>query len=353
VSVLSPAIAIRPFDASAAPRWDAYLRQASGGTICHLTGWSSVIERVWSHQPYSIYAEQAGAVVGILPLFQLQSRIFGSMLVSTPAAIYGGVVADHLAARRALLAEAQRLAERLAVDYLELRNSQPDGASEAAGFLQKDLYVTFERPLPADETTLLASLPKKIRYAIRQARRSGLSSQLGREALLDQFYDVFAANMRNLGTPVYPKRFFAELLRAFPDHTDIMLVRLNGRVAGATMNFYFDGTVLPYYGCAYAALHHTGLTAFMYFELMRRAAERGYTHFDFGRSKRGSGSWAYKRGWKMTERPLPYQFYLVRATRLPGLDPTNPRFKPLIELWKRLPLRLTKLLGPPLIRNIP
>jgi FemAB-related protein (PEP-CTERM system-associated) len=346
-------VTIRRYSLQDAGRWDDYVRRADGASLSHLAGWERVINQTWGYRSCSMYAERGGTLVGLLPLFHVRSRLFGSMLVSTPAAIYGGPLADDYEARLALVAEAMRLATELQVDYLELRNSQEDQVVSNSTFWRKHLYVTFERPIDADEEALLRSYPKKIRYSIRQGLKSGLCSEFGRFELLDEFYEVFATNMRNLGTPVYPKRLFAELLTQFPVSCDIMLIRHGGQTAGGSFNFYFREVVLPHYACAYSNMHHTGVSAFMYWELMRQAAARGATRFDFGRSKRGSGSWHFKRGWRMAERPLPYCYYGVRATSMPELNPMNPKFSLLIKTWQQLPVGLTKLIGPMVVKHIP
>jgi FemAB-related protein (PEP-CTERM system-associated) len=344
---------IRRYGLNDAARWDDYVRRAPGASLSHLAGWQRVIQQTWGYRPYSMYAERGERLVGVLPLFHVRSRLFGSMLVSTPAAIYGGVLADDPEARLALIAEATQLATDLQVDYLELRNAWEHQVISDSTFWRKHLYVTFDRLIEADEAALLQSYPKKIRYSIRQGLKNGLVSAFGRFELLDDFYEVFATNMRNLGTPVYPKRLFNELLMQFPDACDIMLIRQGRRTAGASINVYFRDAVLPHYACAHSDMHHTGVSAFMYWELMREAAARGATRFDFGRSKRGSGSWAFKRGWRMAERPLPYCYFGVRATSMPELNPTNPRFRLLIKAWQQLPVGLTKLIGPIVVKNIP
>jgi FemAB-related protein (PEP-CTERM system-associated) len=327
---------------------------APDATVCHLSGWLQSLERTWHHRSHALVAADGTLVRGVLPLVHMRSRLFGSMLVSTPTAIYGGALAPDPGDRRALVAEARRLATELKVDYLELRDHRPREITlDDVGFQRQDLYVTFDRPLLADPDQLLASFPKKIRYQVRRAHAHGLTVQTGGAELLDGFYDVYAANMRHLGTPVYPKRWFAELLSAFRARCDILLVHCGQRIAGATLNFYFRDTVLPHYGCAMPPLLDTGVSAFMYVELMTRAAARGCTQFDFGRSKMGSGSWAFKRGWRMRERTLPYRVLLVRAARMPNLNPTNPRFKMAIRLWRRLPLPVTRILGPAVVRSIP
>lgn len=341
-------------------RWDAYVRQASGGTFCHLSGWLRVLERTWGHINYSLLAERGGHVVGVLPLFHVQSRIFGSMLVSTPNAVYGGIVADDEAARLALLQKAKQLAAELEVDFLELRNTPESLVSELEperiyqGFsLQDQLYVRFTHPLVADEEALLKTFPRDIRRMIRQGPKHQLTSEVRREEALPEFYDVYATSVRNLGTPVFPLRLFAEFLREFPDACDILVIRQGRQVAGAVLSFYFGGTVLPYYAGAYAEFYRSGINNFMYAELMRHSTARGGTRFDFGRSKRGTGAYAFKHGWGMQAEALPYRIHLVKAPQLPNLNPTNPKFKLLIETWKKLPLGLTKLLGPPIVKYLP
>jgi len=315
-----------------------------------------VVERVWGHQSHSIYAEKDNRVVGVAPLFQVANSPFGarfgSRLVSTPNAVYGGVAADDEDVRAELIGAAKSLAESLQVDYLELRDAR-EPPLPALGFRRQNLYVTFDHPITPDEDALMKSFPRDVRRMIRQGLKHRLSAQLGREELLDDFYEVYAASVRRLGTPVFPKRLFAEFLRDFADASDILVIRQAGRVAGAVMSFYFRGAVAPYYGGAYPEFHGAGVNNFMYWELMRSAARRGYSRFDFGRSKHGSGSYEFKRGWGMAETALPYRFLLVRADRMPNLNPMNPKLKLLIETWKRLPLSFTKLIGPMVVRYLP
>jgi FemAB-related protein (PEP-CTERM system-associated) len=345
---------VRPYGPADAAAWDAYVRRARPATFCHLSGWMRVVETTWRHETRSLLAERDGPdgkqIVGVLPLGHLRSRLFGSMLVSTPNAVYGGAAADDDAVRRCLVEAAQSLAADLRVDHLELRDA--DGPA-LDGFLDQDLYVTFQTAISTDEDALMKSFPRDTRRMIRQGPKHGLESARGREELLDDFYEVYATSVRNLGTPVFPKRLFAAFLREFPDSSDILIVRHAGRVASAVLNFYFRDTVLPYYGGAYSEFNRMGVNNFMYWELMRSAAARGLTRFDFGRSKRGTGAYEFKRGWGMQEQPLAYRFFLVRARELPNLNPLNPKYRLMIETWKRLPLSVTKLIGPKVVRNLP
>ncbi|MEO6726867.1 MAG: FemAB family XrtA/PEP-CTERM system-associated protein [Blastocatellia bacterium] len=345
---------IKPYASTDATRWDDFVRRSQAATFCHLAGWQQVVERTWQHRQHSLYAERGGEITGVLPLFHIRSRWFGSMLVSTPNAVYGGVVADDVEAYRALIAAAQVLAANLKVDYLELRDTGlNDDELPEAEYHSRDLYVTFHHPLTTDEDALMKSFPRDVRRMIRQGAKHSLKVETGREELLDDFYEVYATSVRNLGTPVFPKKLFAGFLAEFPVTSDILLVRQSKRVAGAVLSFYFRDTVIPYYAGSYREFNSAGINNFMYWELMRHSAGRGYTRFDFGRSKLGTGAYEFKRGWRMSERPLPYKFFPGLVREMPNLNPTNPKFKPMMEVWKRLPLGLTKLIGPRIIRNIP
>ncbi len=347
------ALIVRAYRASDTPVWDAFVQGSSNGTFCHLTGWNKVIERVWNHPPHHLIAEDNDTIRGVLPLFHVKSRVFGSMLVSTPNGVYGGIVADEAKARHALLVEAKKLAATLQVDFLELRNAFAADEANDTELHRKDLYFAFEHPLTADEDALMKSFPRDVRTMIRKGGKNDLTSQLGREELLDEFYEVYATSVHNLGTPVFPKRLFAEFLREFPAHSDILLIRQGDKVAGGVLSFYFRDTVMPYYGGAYVEFYRAGINNFMYWELMRSAAARGFTRFDFGRSKVGTGAYEFKRGWGMQMNALPYQFYLVRAKEMPNLNPTNPKFELMINAWKRLPLGVTKIIGPRIVKYLP
>lgn len=344
---------VHQFESANAPAWEQYVRAAPDATICHLPAWSRVIERSWQHTPHFLYAERAGEVAGVLPVFHVRSRLFGSKLVSLPNAVYGGAVADDSDAHLALVAAAVRLARQLRVQYLELRDAAEAGQPVEGALLQGDLYVDFHCPLSGDEEAMMAGLPRDVRRMIRQGPKHGLSAETGGAALLDEFYEVYATSVRNLGTPVFPRRLFANFLDEFQDDADILLIRQGARVAGGVLSFYFRDTVLPYYGGAYPDFYRTGVNNFMYWELMCRAARRGCRRFDFGRSKLGTGAYHFKRGWGMTERPLAYRFFLVGARRLPNLTPLNPRLDPFIRAWKSLPVAVTKLAGPVIVRGLP
>jgi hypothetical protein len=283
--------------------------QHKGGTFCHLPGWSRVVERTWDHAPRHLAAFRGHALVGVLPLFHVKSRIVGSSLISIPNAVYGGALGDDEIVCRALLDSARALGQRLRVNYVELRSSC-DGQSHEGLVTPLSPYVRFERPITADEDALMASFPRDIRRMIRLGSSRGLVARRGGADLLDRFYEV-------------------------------------------VLSFYFRDSVLPYYGGAYPEFHRAGVNNFMYFALMKSAAAGGYRRFDFGRSKLATGACSFKRGWHMREEPLRYAYFLVRSTHVPDVTPLSPRFKLLVAAWKRLPLAVSKVIGPPIVRHLP
>ncbi len=352
-SQASDAATIRQYYPSDAVSLDALVERLPESSFCHLSGWMNVVESTWGHDNFSLVAERNGRLTGVLPLFHLKSRIFGSRLLSTPNAVYGGPVAEDDASKKALVETALDLARRLKVDFVELRDGFAwEGSSEAVDPQRQDLYVTFDRSLTPDAGELMAGFPRDVRRMIRLGIRAGLSVERGGAALLDAFYGIYAASVHRLGTPVFSRRLFVEFLREFPNDCDIMIIRHGNKVAGAVMNFYFRDTVMPYFGGADPAFYSYGVSNFMYWALMSDAARRGYRRFDFGRSKRGTGAFEFKRGWGMKPRPLPYRFYSIDGRKVPDLTPLNPRFELLIEIWKRLPATATRLAGPLIVRNL-
>jgi len=282
------------------------------------------------------------------------SPLLGSTLVSLPNAVYGGVAANDPAIGQALIDEAKRLATKLRVKHLELRHdAQASAGSDDPDLKGKELYVAFDCPISTNDESLMKTFPPDLRRMIRIGVKNELTTEFGREALLDEFYDAYAASVHRLGSPVFPKRLFAACLKSYGDECDIMMIRKDGRVAGTVLSFYFRDTVFPYYSGSYPEFNRAGINNFMYWELMRSAARRGFTKFDFGRSKRGTGAYDFKRGWRMTERALPYKYFLVTAKTVPDVNPLNPKLQPFVNLWKRVPPSVAKFLGPIVVRHLP
>ncbi|MAT64972.1 MAG: peptidoglycan bridge formation protein FemAB [Gammaproteobacteria bacterium] len=343
---VSESVRIRELDDASAGRWDAFVQQCPEATFFHRAGWKRVIEHTYGHPMTCLYAERDGDIVGVLPLGQLKSLLFGNSLVSTPFCVYGGVAAGDEAARQALIAAAVERAERLQVDFLELRHQR----ATCSDWPTKDLYVTFRKPLDPDPEVNLQAIPRKQRAMVRKGIQAGLVSEI--DADVDRLYDAYSESVRNLGTPVFPRTFFENLKHEFGDDCEILTVLKDGETVAAVMSFYFRDQVLPYYGGGKASARQLKGNDFMYWELMRRSCERGVRLFDYGRSKQGTGSYSFKKNWGFEPEPLYYEYHLVRATDMPNISPTNPKYKLFIELWSKLPLGLSRSLGPYLAKYL-
>jgi FemAB-related protein (PEP-CTERM system-associated) len=339
---------VRVAEASDDARWDDYVIRHPQASLFHLSGWRRVLDATFGYRPISLIASRDGRATGILPLFVTPTLPFGCSLISVPLGVYGGICADDDAAGRALLDAAQTEAERMRVRYVELRHETP-----VHDLPMKDLYVTFRKEIFPDPEKNLAAVPRKQRRMIRQGGEHGLVAQAGGEEWLEGFYRIYAHSVRNLGTPVYPFRLFQHLLREFGSACRIFVVHHEQTMVAAVMTFYFKNHVMPYYGGALRDAFQYAANDFMYWSLLNDGALRGYTIFDFGRSKRDSGSFHFKRHWGFEPTPLAYQYHLVGQRRLPDLSPRNPRFSPAIAVWKRLPLWLANSIGPTVVRFFP
>ncbi len=328
-------------------RWDAFVERCPEATFFHRAGWRRVLERSFGHACHFLYAERAGEIVGVLPLTHVRSRLFSNALISNALCVYGGPAAADEAARQALDAHAVELAGKLGVDYLEYRcraPMHPDRPRNA------DLYVTFRKALDPDPERNLLAVPRKQRAMVRKGIKLGLKGETDLD--VERFYRLYAASVRNLGTPVFPKAYFRNLRDAFGDDCEVLtVVGPGGRPLAGVMSFYFRDEVLPYYGGGTAAARTVAANDFMYWEVMRAACERGCRVFDFGRSKRGTGAFAFKRNWGFEPEPLHYEYVLLRG-EIPSVNPTNPRYRALIAMWKRLPLPVANFLGPYVTRHL-
>lgn len=337
---------IKTLDVSQYARWDAFVDNTKEASFFHLAGWQQVIERAFGHKTYFLYTEHDGEITGILPLVHVNSRLFGNQLVSTSFCVYGGIVATNEQAYATLDQHACRLAERLGVDYLEMRN-QVQKTPERP---HKDLYVTFKKTLDADNEKNRLAIPRKQRAMVRKAIDAGLNSTL--DVTVDRMYQAYSESVRNLGTPVFPKKYFQLLKQVFGEQCEVLTVELNGQLVASVMSFYFKDQVLPYYGGGTALARELKGNDFMYWEVMCRAVDKGIKVFDFGRSKIGTGSYSFKKNWGFVAQPLFYEFYLVKAKILPDINPLNPKYKVFIAVWKRLPLPVSQLLGPFLSKDL-
>jgi FemAB-related protein (PEP-CTERM system-associated) len=339
--------------AGADAAWDRFVAAHPDGTFFHRAAWRRVIAAAFGHRPHYLIAERDGAVAGVLPLVHLRSLLFGRTLVSLPFCVYGGPLAADADAFAALCREAAALLAPARAGALELRlrDAPPEGALDPAEWVARpDLYVTFRKAISGNDEDNLRAIPRKQRAVVRKGIERGLVSRTGSD--VDGLWRIYAESVRNLGTPVFPRRWFRLLAEAFRDSMDVLTVTDGGHDVAAVMNFHWRDEVLPYYGGGTAAARQCHANDFMYWEVMRHAAARGARLFDYGRSKLGTGSFAFKKNWGFVPAPLAYRFRLAPGAAIPEHNPLNPKYRLMVAAWKRLPLPLANLLGPMIVRGI-
>ena len=347
--VIRPAasLTVRELGPDDKARWDAFVEERPEASFFHRAGWKTVLEKGLGHRAPFLMAERGGVVEGVLPLGHVRSLLFGRSLVSTPFCVYGGACAETAAARAALEEEARRRAREQGVDFLELRHRQSRHADWPA---KRDLYATFRKEIDPDPQANYDRIRRKQRAEIRKGIANGLYTEVDPD--VERFFPVFAESQRNLGTPVFPKRYFRTLKEVFGEDCEVQCILHEGRAVSAVVSFYFRDEVLPYHGGGIAAARDLRAGDFMYWELMRRSAERGVGVFDFGRSKVDTGAYHFKRHWGFEPEALHYEYHLVRAREVPDLSPANPKYRAFIAGWKRLPLGVSRVVGPWLARSL-
>jgi FemAB-related protein (PEP-CTERM system-associated) len=321
--------------------WDAYVHRTPGGTFFHLIGWKDVLEHIFGFPAHYLVARCGEEITGVLPLFELHAPLMERCLLSVPFGVDGGVCSADPAALQALDSAALALGRARGARYVELRDGR-----EAPGFhLRDDRYARFRHALRADDAAELAALRPKRRYMIRLAQRNGLTARVD-AADLPVLHDLYARTTRRLGTPVFPLRFFRALVDRFPDHTVILTVRRDGVPAAAALMLLFGDIAAPYYAGSRRDYFRYAVNDFLYWELMRYARRRGARVFDFGRSKVGSGPYTFKRLWGFEPEPVRYRVHDLAGAAVPERSSADANLRRIQQIWRHLPLPVTKLLGP-------
>lgn len=334
-------------DARTGAAWDAFVGACPTATFFHRAGWQRVLTKVFGLDTYFLYAEVDGHIEGVLPLAHVNSLLFGQSLVSLPFAVYGGVAATSEAAAQALEEAAQRFAGHLGVDHLELRHV----AARHADWPLQPLYVTFRREIFGDEDANMLAIPRKQRAMVRKGLKNGLRGEI--DEGLDRFFPLYADNVHRHGTPALPRQYFEALREEFGADCNVLtVVGPDGRPLSSVLSFYFRDEVLPYYAGDDLSARELAANDFKYWELMRRSCARGLKVFDYGRSKRGSGSYSFKKNWGFEPAPLHYEFRLYKRDTIPQNNPANAKYRLLIETWRRLPIGVATRLGPLVVRSL-
>ncbi len=338
---------IAPEDTAQARLWDAYVLRHPQGTFFHRSGWARVVSRVWGHRCYLLGAWQGFQLVGVLPLGEIDSLLFGHSLSSMPFAVYGGVLADSEPVAQLLEQAAIALAGSLSVSHLEMRYL----AERHADWPQQDLYVTFRKELSADDEANMLAIPRKQRAMVRKGLAAGLRHEIDADA--GRFFALFADNVHRHGTPAMSRAWFEALMAEFgPDAEVLTVLAPDGTPVSSVLSFYFRDEVLPYYAGDAPAARDLAANDYKYWALMQHAVRRGARLFDYGRSKLGTGPYNFKKNWGFTPQPLSYEFQLLAGDGVPQHNPNNPKYQLMIRAWRKLPLSVANRLGPLIVKNL-
>lgn len=332
------------------PDWEAYACRGDRVPLGRHPGWLAVLQQGLHHVPYALEATAGGKITGYLPLAYVRSFLFGRFLVGLPYLNSGGVLADDDATRGRLLDEATKLADALNVRYLELRHETPIEHVALMGKLTSKVHMRLA--LPSFVGPLWEGLHAKVRNQVRKGEKSGLTVSWGGRELLGDFYDVFSRNMRDLGTPVYGRGFFGAILDRFPNQAELCVVRAGDKAAAVALLLHGKGVSEVPSASALREYNAVCANMLLYWNLLDRAVQRGQAVFDFGRSTVDAGTYKFKKQWGAAPEPAVWQYYL-RTGKTAEMRPDNPRYRRFIRIWQRLPVPLTRWIGPPIVRGIP
>ena len=342
----------RPVTVSAdvsAAEWDRFVEGHSDGTADHLWHWREIFEQVFGQRCEYLAARRDGTLVGVLPLVLFRSLLFGRFAVSVPYLNYGGLLTSDADAEASLLERAAGTAREFGASHLELRHQHRHSAELPC----RTHKVRMRLALPSTVDELWTGTDRKVRNQVRKARKEGLVATSGEPARVEEFYPVFAQNMRDLGTPVYPLRFFRETLRVFKDRARIHVVRAESRVVAASITIRFRDTVIVPWASSLREYRHLCPNMLLYWSMLEWAVAERAAIFDFGRSSKGSGPHHFKEQWGATAADLHWEYVLLTRRDAPDQGPGNAKLARAIAAWQRLPLSVANQLGPWIVRHIP
>ena len=329
--------------------WNRYVESHPQGGAYHYAGWPRLIARAFGHEARLLTAHDETGISGVLPLVIMRSRLFGRFVVSLPFLNEGGVLANDAETESSLIDAAVATAQEVRADYLELRHLR----RHSAVLEERQHKVAMSLTLCATREEQWQALDRKLRNQVRKGEKSRLEVTNGGNELIEPFYRVFAANMRDLGTPVFGIRLFQETLATFPENSRVFCVRLDGRPVAGSVVHWRGGSMEVIWASALREVGPLCANVLLYWHMLQFAIDRGCTRFEFGRCTPGEGTFHFKRQWGAEPRPLTWEYWRSR----PGLDldnsPRNPKYQAAVALWRRLPLNVTTLVGPRVVRSIP
>ena len=333
-----------------AKRWDEFVDSSPDATNYHRWEWKQLMEGVFGWPTIYLAAEDGGRISGILPVVLIGHRLNCRLFCSMPFLGECGIASSSEMAKRLLLDHAIKQAQGEGVDYMELRHRH----DQQLGLPAKTDKVRVVLPLGSETEKIWMALNTKLRTKIRKAINAGLTAEFGGLEFVGDFYRIFAQNMRDLGTPVYSEEFFVRILTSFPHETFICRVQLQGRTVAASFLMGFRDTLEAKWTSSLREYLPMKSNLFLYWNLFCFAVQHKYKVFDFGRSTVGSGTHVFKTQWSGTHSiPLHWDYWLPNGNRLPERNPGNPKYRMAIQTWRRLPVSVTRILGPRFVRYFP
>ena len=331
------------------PACDQFVRLMPEGRICFLPGWNFMVQKLFGHTSFYLVARESGNVRGVLPLTYVRSRLFGNRMVSQAFVDYGGVLADSVQACDGLFHRAVDLATECGCRNIEFRNIHP---------LPYDLVlrgdkVSMHLPLGGDPEKLWKGFDAKVRNQVRKAEKSGIEPVIGGVELLDGFYRVYTTRMHQLGTPSYSRNLMKGILEAFPAESNIVAVRLKGLTIGAGMVTFSSNHAEMLYAATLIEYNQLCPNNLLYWSAIKHYCQKGVRYFDFGRSTIDSGTHRFKQQWGPEQVDLHYQYWVRPGHELSQARPDSPRYRRKVEMWKKLPLCVTRFLGPYISKGLP
>ena len=329
--------------------WDSFAKQHPESNVYQLYAFRSIIKNSFGHSTYYLAAiNEDKEIVGILPSVHINSRLFGNYMVAMPFFNYGGALGQSTKVEQLLMDALNTRAASLGVSHVEYRDtvSRP-------GLPQKSEKASMVLRLPDQPEKLWQDIGSKVRAQIKKAESFSLTFHLGGMELLEDFYHVFSINMRDLGTPVYGKSLFTNLLQNKDLEARIAIVRHQGKPVSAGFLLGYKSTQEIPWASTLRTANLLNANMFLYWNILKSAIESGFEYFDFGRSTKDAGTFKFKQQWGAKPCQLHWHYWLQNGKDLPQLNPNNPKFRLIIALWQRMPVWITKIIGPFLVKNLP
>jgi serine/alanine adding enzyme len=328
---------------------ETFVTQRPDSKICHLPEWNDVIVQTAGHRPFYLVAKDSGEIHGVLPLTQVRSRLFGNRMISQAFSNYGGPLMDSPDARDALFNYAVELATKLNCESIEFRNIQP----LPFNLETRTEKITMYLPLARDPDEIWKSFKPTVRNQVRKAEKSDLTTVDGGVDLLDEFYREYTIRMHQLGTPCYPRKVMYNILQTFPNSSRIFTVRLKELTVGAGFTVFFNGFVEILWAATLVEYNKLCPNNLLYWSVIKHYCLAGAAYFDFGRCTIGGSTYQFKKQWGPQPVELHYQYWVRPGHQLSILSPSSSKYQKRVQMWRKLPLWVTRLLGPCISRNLP